>query len=250
MRITICDSKKELGFCAAREGAAKINDAIREYGEANVVFVTGKSQVEMLYNLVKEDISWSDVNIYHLDEFVGLKATNHASSSFFLREHLLATVGNVKSYTPIDSSEKNLEKTVKVLNEKLKDIRMDVGFICIGENGHLAFNDPPANFLSREPYIIVDLEKRSRRQQVNEGWFANLDDVPTRAITMSIAQIMKTRHIIVACPDQRKAKAIAACLFDDDATLNPSAVLRRAYDCSLYLDRLSSSLVFSDGRSY
>lgn len=250
MRVTICDSKKEIGLFAAKEGATYINDAVNARGEANVVFVTGKSQVDTLFNLAKQDIDWSKVNVFHLDEFIGLDPESTASSQFFIREYLFSAIGKVKSYTPIDPEEKNLERTLKELNMTMKNHPLDVAFICIGENGHLAFNDPPADLDTTDPYIVVELQKRSRRQQVSEGWFQNLDMVPHRAITMSINEIMTSKHIIVSCPDQRKAKAVAGCLFDDISLLSPAAVLRRAYDCSLYLDRQSSSLVFSDGRTY
>lgn len=250
MRVTICDNKKELGKLAAIEGAQYINDAVKERGEANVVFVTGKSQVETLLNLAQLDIDWKNVNVFHLDEFVGLKKDSLSSSRYFLQEFFLRHIPQVKSYTPINPDEKKLDETVKKLNELMETHRLDVAFICIGENGHLAFNDPPADFDTKDPYIVVDLEKRSRRQQVSEGWFSSLDDVPTKAITMSVNQIMSSRHIIVSCPDQRKAKAVAGCLFDDITCLSPASALRNAYDCSLYLDRLSSALVFADGRKY
>ena len=158
MRVTICDSKKEIGLCAAKEGAAYINEAV--------------------FNLAKQDIDWSKVNIFHLDEFIGLDPESTASSQFFIREYLFSSIGKVKSYTPIDPEEKNLERTLKELNETMKSHPLDVAFICIGENGHLAFNDPPADLDTTDPYIVVELQKRSRRQQVSEGWFQNLDMVP------------------------------------------------------------------------
>lgn len=250
MRVTICDTRKELGRLAAQEGASYIAQAIEERGEANVVFVTGKSQVETLLQLARQNVKWECVNVFHLDEFVGLPKDSLSTSRYFLGEFLLSHIGKVKSYTPIDTNTSRLEKTVKDLNAMMADHRLDVAFICIGENGHLAFNDPPADFDTKDAYIVVDLEKRSRRQQVSEGWFSNLDDVPTKAITMSVSGILSARHIIVSCPDQRKAKAVAGCLFDDVSVLSPASALRMAYDCSLYLDRLSSALVFSDGRKY
>ena len=142
-----------------------------------------------------------------------------------------------------------MEETIKALNDTMREHPLDVAFICIGENGHLAFNDPPADFDTKDPYILVELEKRSRKQQVSEGWFRSLDEVPVKAITMSISQILTAKHIIVSCPDQRKAKAVAACLFEDISPLTPSSVLRNAASCSLYLDRLSSCLVFGDRRT-
>lgn len=250
MKVTICDERRELGLQAAKEGAQYINFAIKEKGEANVVFVTGKSQVMTLSYLTQEAINWKCVNVYHLDEFIGIKKTSIASSYSFLNEYLLSRVGEVKSYHPIDSNELNVEQTINTLNQELKTHPLDVAFICIGENGHLAFNDPPADFDTTDPYILVDLERRSRKQQVSEGWFRTLDEVPEKAITMSISQILSSKHIIVSCPDQRKAKAVAACLFEDISPLSPSSALRFAASCSLYLDRLSSCLVFGDRRTH
>lgn len=182
MKVTICDERRELGLQAAKEGAQYINLAISEKGEANVVFVTGKSQVMTLSYLTQETIDWKHVNVYHLDEFISIKKTSIASSYSFLNEYLLSRVGEVKSYHPIDSDEANVEETIKTLNQELKTHPLDVAFICIGENGHLAFNDPPADFDTTDPYILVDLERRSRKQQVSEGWFRTLDEVPEKAI--------------------------------------------------------------------
>lgn len=249
MKVTICDERRQLGREAASEGAYWIREAIKTNGEANVVFVTGKSQVMTLFYLTLEDISWDKVNVFHLDEFVSIPKDSLASSYSFLNEYFLSKIGKVKSYTPIDSDEAKVEDTIKALNDTMREHPLDVAFICIGENGHLAFNDPPADFDTKDPYILVELEKRSRKQQVSEGWFSNLDEVPVKAITMSISQILTSKHIIVSCPDQRKAKAVAACLFEDISPLTPSSVLRNAASCSLYLDRLSSCLVYGDRRT-
>lgn len=249
MKVTICDNRKQLGYQAAQEGAYFINQAISERGEANVVFVTGKSQVMTLFHLTQQNVDWTKVNIYHLDEFIGIEQSSMASSYSFLNEYLLSKIGKVKSYHPIDSGKDNVGKTIAALNKELNAHPLDVAFICIGENGHLAFNDPPADFDTTDPYILVNLERRSRKQQVSEGWFKNLDDVPEEAITMSVSQILSSKHIIVSCPDQRKAKAVAACLFEDISPLSPSSALRYAASCSLYLDRLSSCLVFGDRRT-
>ena len=249
MKVTICDNRKQLGYHASQEGANFINQAINKKGEANVVFVTGKSQIMTLFHLTQQNVDWTKVNIYHLDEFIGIEQSSMASSYSFLNEYLLSKIGKVKSYHPIDSCKDNVSKTIEALNKELNAYPLDVAFICIGENGHLAFNDPPADFDTTDPYILVNLERRSRKQQVSEGWFKNLDDVPEEAITMSVSQILSSKHIIVSCPDQRKAKAVAACLFEDISPLSPSSALRYAASCSLYLDRLSSCLVFGDRRT-
>lgn len=249
MRVTICDDKIDLGYLAAKQGAQNIISTIRDRGTANVVFVTGKSQMEMLANLVKQDIPWDKVNIFHLDEFIGLSKDHPASSSSFLAQNFLKYIPKPLSYHPIDGNTKDLDKTVADMNAHMKDHPLDVAFICIGENGHLAFNDPPADFDTRDPYIVVDLEKRSQRQQVSEGWFSHLEDVPCRAITMSIHEILSARFIVCACPDQRKAKAVAACLYEDITPLSPCSSIRRRKECSLYLDRQSSCLIMGDRRA-
>lgn len=248
MRVTISDDKNELGVLAAREGAEYINAAIEERGYANVVFVTGKSQIQTLQSLAKMDIDWAHVNVFHLDEFTGISHDDIASSAGFLKEYFLKNIAEPLSYHPISSEEDKLEKTVEELNERMKSFPLDVAFICIGENGHLAFNDPPADFDTEDPYIVVELGPRAKRQQVNEGWYAKVEDVPDKAITMSVHGILSSRHIIVSCPDQRKAKAVADCFFEYVTPLYPATALRNANDCSIYLDRQSSYLIFGDRR--
>ncbi|MBO5770325.1 MAG: 6-phosphogluconolactonase [Spirochaetales bacterium] len=248
MRITICDDKKELGRQAAKRGAEEIRIAIAKHGYANVAFVTGLSQVETLRNLRTENVDWSKVNIFFLDEYIGIPKDHKASSLNFLRENFLSFIDEPCSIHPIDREEENIEATLAELNSIMATHPLDVSFICIGENGHLALNDPPADFDTKDPYIVVELEKRSRRQQVGEGWFKTFDDVPEKAITMSIREIISSNHIICSCPDQRKAKAVAMSIFDDLNTANPCAMLRYGKDVDLFLDRQSSCLVLRDGR--
>jgi len=249
MRITITDSKNELGVQAAREGAELINNAIEQKGFANVVFVTGKSQVQTLFNLTMMEVDWTHVNVYHLDEFVGLSPDKITSSHGFLKEYFLNHIPTPLSYKPINSAPEKLEETIAELNKELKEHPLDVAFLCIGENGHLAFNNPPADFDTTDPYILVNLERRSKRQQVGEGWFKTLDEVPDQAITMSVHEILSAKHIIVSCPDQRKAKAVADALFEFVSPLYPATALTRALDCALFLDRQSAYLIFGDRRS-
>ena len=246
MRITICENKIELGAQAAAMGRYHINAAIQKQGRANVAFVTGTSQMEMLKALRSMEIDWSKVNIFLLDEFIGLPDGHKASSETFLKENFLSYLPPVGSFHPI-SRQEDAEKTVSEMNKLMADYPLDVTFICIGENGHLAFNDPPADLDTIDPYIIVELERRSRRQQVGEGWFKNIDEVPSRAITMSIHEIISSKNIICSCPDQRKAKAVAMCIFDDIAPAAPCATLRRT-ECSLFLDRQSCCLILSARR--
>ena len=246
MRITICENKIELGQQAASLGRHCIKSSIEKLGRANVAFVTGTSQLGLLSSLRTKDLQWDKVNVFLLDEFVGLPDGHKASSETFLKENFLDYLPTIGSFHPI-SRKADYKSTLKEMNALMKEYPLDVAFICIGENGHLAFNDPPADFDARDPYIAVELERRSRRQQVGEGWFKNIDEVPSRAITMSIHEIISSKNIICSCPDQRKAKAVAMCIFDDIAPAAPCATLRRT-ECSLFLDRQSSCLILSDRR--
>ncbi len=251
MLITICDDKNALGEQAAARGGWLIRKAIAERGECNVAFVTGTSQVATLKALALESkIDWTKVNVFLLDEFIGLERGHKASSSTFLYENFLNLISGVNSFHAICPDADKIDETLKNLNDTMKNHPLDVAFICIGENGHLAFNDPPADFDTKDPYILVELEDRSRRQQANEGWFKSINDVPKTAITMSIHEIMSSKHIIVSCPDQRKAKAVAMCIYDDLTPLSPCTAIRRGNDTALFLDRLSACLVFSDQRKY
>ena len=250
MLITICDDKNALGEQAAARGGWLIRKAIAERGECNVAFVTGTSQVATLKALALESkIDWTKVNVFLLDEFIGLERGHKASSSTFLYENFLNLISGVNSFHAICPDADKIDETLKNLNDTMKDHPLDVAFICIGENGHLAFNDPPADFDARDAYIQVELERRSRRQQVGEGWFSTIDEVPSKAITMSVFEILTARHIICACPDQRKAKAVASCIFDDISPSSPAASIRRRTECTLFLDRQSSCLVFDDFRT-
>lgn len=250
MIITINEDRKMLGEQAAKLGAEHIRKTLEEKQYCNIAFVSGKSQIRTLDSLSKEkNIDWKRVNVFLLAEFVGLEKGHIASSATFLKEYLLKNIGEVHSFNEIDPDPEKVKTTVKNLNRLMKDYPLDIAFICIGENGHLAFNDPPADFDTKDAYIAVELEKRSRRQQANEGWFKNVNEVPEIAITMSVYEILSARHIIISCPDQRKAKAVAMSLFEDITPLAPGTALRRGEDVALFLDRQSSCLVFKDGRS-
>lgn len=248
MRIIICEDKNDLGKQAAKTGAEKINNTIAKKGFANVAFVTGNSQIQTLKNLRDADIEWDKVNVFLLDEFIGITKSDKASSLVFLTDNLLKYLPSIGSIHPIDSDSKKTEETLKKLNEEMKNYPLDVVFICIGENGHLAFNDPPADLYNTDSYIKVELEKRNKRQLMHEGWFKSVDDVPDQAITMSVSEILSSASIVISCPDQRKAKAVAMTLYDDFSPMSPCAMVRRAEDVSLFLDRQSSCLILKDNR--
>ncbi len=248
MRVTICGDKQDLGLQAAQAGALKIRQAIARNGYAVIVLAAGVSQLEMLNALVLQDVDWSKVEVFHLDEYAGISSEHPASSGKYLRDRFTDQVKKLKAFHPINGSAEDLAAETRRLSASIMQRPVDVTFLGIGENGHLAFNGPPADFDAEEPYLLVELDERSRKQLVSEGWFPCMDDAPIQAITMSIRQILKSRSIICSVPDQRKTCAVAMCLYDQISPLSPCTVLRRRSECALFLDRPSSMLVFGDRR--
>jgi glucosamine-6-phosphate deaminase len=243
MKAIRCSSKRELGDGAARDGADAIRAAIADKGAANIVIPTGGSQFEMIEALIKEKIDWTKVSVFHLDEYVGLPVTHPASFRRFLRERFI----DLLPTKPREVHEVNGEGDALTECRRLKQLigprEIDVAFVGIGENGHLAFNDPPADFETTEPYIVVNLDKECRLQQVGEGWYPNLDVVPKQAISMSVRQVMKAKTIICSVPDERKAKAVKAALQGPITPMLPSSILRNHEACTIYLDPESASLL-------
>ena len=243
MKVEVFDSKREMGGTAARDAAEIIRGAIAARGRARVVAATGASQFEFLDALAREGgIDWGQVTFFHLDEYVGLPESHPASFRRYLRERLAERV-RPGAFHFIDGEAPDPRAECRRLGELISQGEVDVAFVGIGENGHLAFNDPPADFETEKPYLVVELDEACRRQQVGEGWFKGLDEVPRRAISMSIRQILKARRIICVVPDRRKAEAVKDCLELEVSPLRPASVLRRHEGASLYLDRESASLL-------
>lgn len=241
MEIVIKNNKNELGETAAKIGAEMINSAIDKKGIANIILATGASQFEMLGHLVKENVDWTKVNCFHLDEYIGISETHPASFRKYLKERFVDKVDAKKFHFINGEVEPILE--CKRLNDIIINHQIDVAFIGIGENGHLAFNDPPADFETTLPYIIVELDEECRRQQFNEGWFTAFEKVPKSAISMSVTQILKSESIICTVPDKRKANAIFNTLNKEVDPLFPSTILKEHKDTVLFLDEDSSSLL-------
>lgn len=242
MEIITSDNPKSLGEKAGKAAGELISKAIEGNGSANIILATGTSQFETINQLLKEDIEWGKVTMFHLDEYIGLPITHGASFRKYLKERFLNKVGNMKGYYLIDGEVDPIQET-KRLGRLIEKHPIDVALVGIGENGHLAFNDPPADFETEEPYLIVDLDQACRAQQLNEGWFPNLDAVPAQAISMSIRQIMKSNAIICSVPDERKAKAVRDCLKNPVSNLFPASILQEHKSCKLYLDPASASLI-------
>ena len=221
---------------------ALIQGAINNRGSARVVAATGASQFEFLEALTKlRGIEWHNVELFQLDEYVGLPMTHPASFSKYLQDRLVSKTGII-GYHSING-EDDPAKVVRVVGESILASLVDVAFVGIGENGHLAFNDPPADFETSDPYIIVNLDEACRRQQVGEGWFTDLSAVPTRAISMSVRQILKAKHIIAVVPEARKASAVKACFEGPISLMAPASTLRSHANATIYLDRQSAALL-------
>ena len=241
MRLFILENKEELGREAARLIAQRINEAVGRQGYARIVLSTGASQFETLDALTKEKVDWSKVTMFHLDEYVDLPITHIASFRKYLTERFVDIVHPGEAV--FVNGEGDVGANVAALSRRLTEKPIDVGVIGIGENAHIAFNDPPADFDTRESYIIVDLDERCKQQQVGEGWFDTVDDVPRQAISMTPYRIMQCKCIVAPVPKAVKAEAIAKVLGAESADpMIPGSLLKTHPDISLFIDRESASL--------
>lgn len=242
MIVRVFEDKRALSTAAAEQASTVIRRAILDRGCARVTVATGSSQIDFLEALTKaEDLDWRQVEMFHLDEYVGLPSTHPASFRKYLRERLIQKVG-ITRYHLLDGNGDPGEVARRV-GEALRSAPVDIAFVGIGENGHLAFNDPPADFHTEESYVSVDLDEACRRQQVGEGWFSNISEVPLRAISMSVNQILKSNEIICVVPDVRKARAVKLCFEGEISSMAPASILRTHPKATIYLDRESASLL-------
>jgi len=242
MILRVFDDKNSLARTAAAQAAAAIRSVIAHRGRARAVAATGASQFEFLDVLATTpSVEWKKVELFHLDEYIGLPINHPASFCKFLQERLIGKT-EISNYHLLNGNADPAE-VILYASEAITLSPIDIAFVGIGENGHLAFNDPPADFQTEEPYIIVHLDEACRQQQVGEGWFQNLSDVPTRAISMSIRQILKAKEIICVAPDARKARAIQACFEGEISPLAPASILRTHSNTTIYLDQKSAGLL-------
>jgi glucosamine-6-phosphate deaminase len=237
-------TKEALGKQAAEMAAASIREAITARGGANIILATGASQFEMLAALVKApDVDWGRVTMFHLDEYTALPDTHPASFRKYLRERFVEKVAPLRAAHFVAGDAPDVQEECRRLGRILAVHPIDVAMVGIGENGHLAFNDPPADFNTETAYLVVDLDEACRRQQLGEGWFKTLDDVPRQAISMSVRQILKSRRIICSVPDKRKAKAVKNTVEGGVSNRVPASILQTHGDCTLLLDTESASLL-------
>ena len=242
MVLKVLPDKTSLGKVAAEHAAEAIHRAVRDHGHARITAATAASQFEFLDALTKmPGIDWHRVEVFHLDEYIGLPITHPGSFRKMLLDHLIMKIGIAK-YHLLDGDADPAE-VVRRVGKELTSAPIDVAFVGIGENGHLAFNDPPADFQTEEPYLIVDLDEACRQQQVGEAWFSDISQVPKQALSMSVRQILKAKEILAVVPDSRKAQAVKACFEGEISSMAPASSLRTHLNATVYLDRNSAALL-------
>ena len=243
MNTRVFDSKVEMGAVAASTGAQRLYDALVESNSAAMIVATGASQFEMLERLRQAELDWPSITGFHLDEYIGLSIEHPASFRKYLKERFVDLLpDSLKDFYYLDG-ESNPANECSRVGKIIAATSIDVAFVGIGENGHLAFNDPPADFETTEPYLIVDLDEACRNQQLGEGWFPDFDSVPKQAISMSVQQILKSRTIICTVPDQRKAEAVRAAIQGPVTPDVPASILQTHSDCHMFLDTAAASLL-------
>jgi glucosamine-6-phosphate deaminase len=243
MDVEIFDSRLELAQAAANKAAGLIRQALAARSQAFLIAATGTSQFEFLDALVLQpSIDWGQVTFFHLDEYIGLPKTHPASFRRYLQERIVDRI-QPRSFHFLNGDAPDPAAECQLVGELISRQTIDAAFVGIGENGHLAFNDPPADFETEEPYLIVELDEACRRQQVGEGWFETIEAVPTHAISMSIKQILKARNVLCLVPGQRKARAVRDCLELPVSPFRPASILQRHARASIYLDTESAALL-------
>ncbi len=242
MKIEIFDQKDEMGAAAAAAGIAKLKEVLAEKGSASIIVATGVSQFQVLAVLAESDLPWNKITAFHLDEYVGLPITHEASFRKYLWERFVTQLPLPPAAFHFLDGEGDVEAECERVSELIASTTIDVAFVGVGENGHLAFNDPPADFETEKPYLVVDLDDACRQQQLGEGWFPDFDSVPSQAISMSIRQIMKSAAIICTVPDERKAEAVKNATQGPVTPEVPASILQNHPDCQLFLDKAAASL--------
>jgi len=245
MLLRVFKDKVSLGNAAAEQAAIAIRAAIADRGRARIIAATAASQLEFLAALTKaSEIDWTKVEAFHLDEYIGLPITHPGSFRKMLMEQLVNKTGIVH-YHLLEGDAPDPSAVARQVGRELASAPIDIAFLGIGENGHIAFNDPPADFTTDGPYIVVNLDDACRQQQVGEAWFADISQVPTRALSMSARQILKAHEILAVVPDKRKAQAVKACFEGEISPMAPASILRRHSNATVYLDTNSASLLSS-----
>jgi len=242
MVLKVFPDKLSLGNAAAEQAAAAMRMAIRERGCARVIAASAASQFEFLDALTRiHGIPWASVELFHLDEYIGLPMEHPASFCRFLHEHLIDKTG-ITNHHLLNGAD-DPARVIRSVGQALTSAPIDIAFLGIGENGHIAFNDPPADFETDEPFLVVNLDEACRRQQVGEGWYSDISKVPKQAISMSVRQILKSKEILAVVPDARKAQAVGACFNGEISPMTPASILRTHPRATICLDLHSAALL-------
>lgn len=242
--VKIFDSPAQLAQAAADQALQTLRDLLARQDTVRLLAATGASQILFLEQLTaSSDLDWRRVELFHLDEYISIDDRHPASFVRYLRERLIAPTG-MRRYHFLDGMA-DPEEVIAEMSALIRTQPIDLAFAGIGENGHLAFNDPPADFETDQPYLIVDLDERCRRQQVGEGWFPSFEAVPARAISISVKQLLQAREIISVVPGKQKAMAVQACFSGRVTPLAPASALRLHPQTTVFLDRDSAALLSS-----
>lgn len=241
-RVTIARTREGSADAAAQHALSKLKDALKRKRVVRLVAATGASQLDFLARVTSaKDLDWRRVELFHLDEYVGIGMEHPASFAHYIKERIIDPTG-IQVFHLLDGLSAP-DEVIQRVGAEIRREAVDVAFVGIGENGHLAFNDPPADFETMEPYLLVSLDEACRRQQVGEGWFNSMEEVPKQAISMSIRQIMSAKAIVCTVPDERKAQAVRAALNGPVTPEVPASVLKTHPDVRFFLDGPAARLL-------
>lgn len=244
-RVSISRTRELMADAAAQYAVSKLQEELKRKKLVRLVAATGASQLDFLSRLVAaKDVDWARIELFHLDEYVGVGIEHPASFARYIKERIIEPTG-IQKYHLLDGSA-DPSQVIERANAEISSAPVDIAFVGIGENAHLAFNDPPADFETRQPYLIVTLDEPCRRQQVGEGWFKSVEDVPKQAISMSVRQIMSAKSIICTVPDERKAEAVRASLNGPVTPQVPASILKTHSDVQFFLDGPSAKLLIQE----
>jgi glucosamine-6-phosphate deaminase len=242
MMVRVFSDKAEMAKAAALHAAEAVKNLLAVNAEIRLLAATGASQLDFLSALAEQPgVAWQQVELFHLDEYVGIGMNHPASFARYIHQRVVEPLG-IRKYHLLDGL-RDPEAMAREMSAALSAKPVHLAFCGIGENGHLAFNDPPADFEASEPYVVVDLDERCRQQQVGEGWFRSVEDVPKRALTISIPWLLKASEIVCVVPDWRKAEAVKACLEGPVSPMAPGSILRVHPNAHIFLDRDSAALL-------
>lgn len=243
LEILVFDTRAEMGEFAAGEVAAKINELLKKKDEVNMIFAAAPSQNEFLSGLLAHDIDWSRINAFHMDEYVALNADAPQGFGNFLRDRIFGRA-SFKSVNYLNGNAPEIEDECARYEALLAKYPTDIVCMGIGENAHIAFNDPHvADFNDAKMVKVVDLDEACRQQQVNDGCFANLTEVPQYALTLTVPALMKAEYAFCMVPGIKKAQAVYHTLNDDITANIPATALRNHPEAKLYTDKDSASLI-------